>query len=790
MSGLTRRSALKHIAGLSAYAGAVKSFPALAAGDKPPYRDATLPVEERVRDLLSRMTLEEKVAQMVALWSTKSQILAEGSIDFSAEKASRNYPHGFGHLTRPSDRRGAPTIEGTRWRTSEETIALVNDVQRWALTKTRLGIPVLCHEECLHGYMAPDATMFPMPIALAGSFDTELVREVNRVIAREMRAHGSHLALSPVVDIARDPRWGRIEETFGEDPYLCSEMGVAAVRGLQGEGRTLASGRVFATLKHMTGHGQPQAGQNVAPAPIGPRELRESFFPPFREVVARTGVSSVMPSYNEIDGVPSHVNRWLIGGVLRGEWRFEGVVVSDYNAVEQLDNWHHVVPDLAGAAIRSVEAGVDTEFPDGAAFRGLPALVRAGRIAESAIDTACARVLSIKFRAGLFENPFADAKEAQALAGNAEARALALTAARRSICLLKNDGTLPLKASAHRRIAVVGPNAAVARLGGYSSRPRHAVSLVEALKARLAGKAEVVHTQGVYITRSEEREADDVLLADRQKNLELIDEATALARTADVIIVAVGDTEQTSREGYSAKHLGDRTSLDLLGEQNALVDALAALGKPLVVTAINGRPPSYPNALARANALLECWYAGQEGGTAMAEALFGELNPGAKLPVTVARDVSQVPLHYDAMPSPAEGRRPVEAAALFPFGFGLSYTRFAFGKPRLSAPRIAAGSSVAVEIEIRNTGAHPGDEVVQVYLHDRIASVARPAKLLKGFQRVTLQPGEARTVRITLEPRAFRLWNAGMQEVIEPGMFDILVGSNSRDLQSVALEVT
>jgi beta-glucosidase len=317
----------------------------------------------------------------------------------SAEKASRNYPHGFGHVTRPSDRRGAPTVATTRWRTSEETVRLVNDVQRWALTGTRLGIPVLCHEECLHGYMAPDATMFPVPIALAGTFDTELVREVNRVIAREMRAHGSHLALSPVVDIARDPRWGRIEETFGEDPYLCGEMGVASVRGLQGEGRTLGPGRVFATLKHMTGHGQPQAGQNVAPAPIGRRELRESFFPPFREVVARTGIASVMPSYNEIDGVPSHVNKWLIGDVLRGEWRFDGVVVSDYNAVEQLDNWHHVVGDLAGAAIQAVEAGVDTEFPDGAAYRGLPALVRAGRIPESAIDAACARVLAIKFRA-------------------------------------------------------------------------------------------------------------------------------------------------------------------------------------------------------------------------------------------------------------------------------------------------------------------------------------------------------------------------------------------------------
>jgi beta-glucosidase len=390
---------------------------------------------------------------------------------------------------------------------------------------------------------------------------------------------------------------------------------------------------------------------------------------------------------------------------------------------------------------------------------------------------------------GLFENPYADAAEAQALAGNAEARALALTAARRSICLLKNDGILPLAAGAHPRVAVIGPNAAVARLGGYSSRPRQAVSLLEAMRARLEGKAEVVHAQGVFITRSEEREADEVVLADPARNRRLIDEAAALARTADVVIAAIGDTEQTSREGYSSNHLGDRTSLDLLGEQNALVDALAATGKPLVVVMINGRPPSYPNVVAKANALLECWYVGQEGGTAIAETLMGDVNPGARLPVTVARDVSQVPLHYDAKPSPTDGRRPVEAAALFPFGFGLSYTTFAYGKPRLSSARIAAGSGVVVEVEVRNTGARPGDEVVQVYLHDRVASVARPLKLLKGFQRVPLQPGEERTVRIALEPRAFMLWNARMREVVEPGMFDILVGPNSRDLQSVALEI-
>jgi len=781
-----RRNAIKAIAGISA----LGALPPLARAVPPkdaPYRNPSLPVEERVKDLMARMTLEEKVMQLVALWAAKKAITWGGNEEFSVENASRLYPDGFGQVTRPSDRKG---FEGKRWRIDESTVRFVNAIQVWAVNKTRLGIPVLFHEECLHGYMAWGPTIFPMAIGMSGSFDTDLVREVNSVIGREVRACGSHLVLSPVVDIARDPRWGRIEETFGEDPYLCGEMGVAAVHGLQGEGRTLGPGKVFATLKHMTGHGQPQAGENVGPAPISARELRENFFPPFREVVERTGISSVMPSYNEIDGVPSHVNRWLIGTVLRGEWGFDGAIVSDYFAVEQLESLHHVVADLDEAAIRALTAGVDCELPDGTAYRALPALVRSGRVPESAIDTACSRMLSLKFRAGLFEMPYADIDEAKRITANDEARALALRAAQRSICLLTNDGTLPLAAGAHRRVAVIGPNAGVARLGGYSGRPKHTVSLLDGVKARLAGKAEVLFAQGMFITQSEEREADDVKLGDPEKNKALIAEAVALAKSCDVILLAIGDTEQTSREAYASNHLGDRTSLDLVGDQNALFDALHALGKPIVVLAINGRPPSYPNVAAKANAMLECWYPGQEGGTAMAGAIFGDVNPGAKLPVTVARDVSQVPVYYNARPEPRIAGRGVATAPLFPFGHGLSYTTFELGAPRLSSSRIRAGEGVTVEVDVRNTGKLSGDEVVQVYVHDPLASVVRPAKQLRGFQRVTLAPGEQRTVKIALAPRSFMLWNASMKEVVEPGTFEILTGPNSRDLQRAMLEIT
>jgi beta-glucosidase len=788
-AGASRRDLLRLSMGVSLIA----FLPAAARPATPLYKDARAPVDMRVADLLGRMTLEEKVGQLIALWGTKAEVMVEGGLDFDPAKASAAYPNGFGQITRPSDRRGGPQVaavaggNGARWRGTASTIAFVNAVQRWAREKTRLGIPVLFHEESLHGYMAPDATMFPQAIAMAGTFDRDLVRRAQSVIGREVRAHGSQLALSPVVDIARDPRWGRIEETFGEDPYLCGEMGVAAVRGLQGDSDVLQPGKVYATLKHMTGHGQPQAGNNIAPAPIAERELRESFFPPFRAVVERTRIAAVMPSYNEIDGIPSHANRWLLGDVLRGEWGFDGVVVSDYGAVEELDKIHHVAADLKTAAREALAAGVDSNLPDGDAYRTLADQVRAGTVAQAAVDRACARILSLKFRAGMFEAGPVDRAYAERITGNAEAQALALEAARKSLCLLTNDGTLPLRAQG--RIAVIGPNAAVARLGGYSAPPRRSVTLLDGIRAVAGRSVEVVHAQGVFITQAEDRSDDAVVLAEPARNRALIAEAVALARTADVIVLAIGDTEQTSREGFAKNHLGDRTELDLVGEQTELFLALKATGKPVVVTAINGRPPSWPRVIAQANAVLECWYPGQEGGTAMAEALFGRVNPGAKLPVTVVREVGQVPLYYNAKPSTGRGYLFADSAPLFPFGHGLSYTRFTISPPRLSAPRIGIAGSVTVEVDVANVGAVAGDEVVQLYVHDRVASVARPIRELKGFERITLAPGETRTVRFTLGSDAFRFVGVDMREVVEPGLFDIAVGPNSVDLQTAVLEI-
>lgn len=766
----------------------------LAAPERPLYRDPNAPVEARVEDLLKRMTLDEKVAQMLSIWDAKAEVF-DAKLELDPKKMAQKYPNGVGQFARPSDATGPTSPRLVPGRDARATVRLVNSLQRFAVQHTRLGIPIMFHEEGLHGYAAVGATSFPQAIALASSWDPALVRAVNEVTAREIRVRGVSQALTPVVDVARDPRWGRIEETFGEDPYLVGEMGVAAVEGLQGENkiRDLKPGKVFATLKHLTGHGQPESGTNVGPAPYSERTLREFFFPPFEQALSRTGVSAVMPSYNEIDGVPSHANVWLLDKVLRGEWGFQGAVVSDYYAIEDLQSVHHIAVDREQAARLALEAGVDIDLPSGGAYATLTQQVRDGRVAESRIDAAVRRLLALKFRAGLFENPYADAEQAVAITNNAEARALALRAAQRSLILLKNDGTLPLRlpaaGAAKPVIAVIGPNAAVARLGGYYGQPPVTVSILDGIKNKVGARAEILFAQGVKITVNDDWWADEVQLADPAENLRLIDKAVAVARRADQIILAVGDTEQTSREGWAKTHLGDRTSLDLVGEQQALFDALRALGKPISVVLINGRPASTVAIAAHANAIIEAWYVGEQGGNAVADVLFGDVNPGGKLPVTIPRSVGQLPSFYNVKPSARRGYLFDTVSPLYPFGYGLSYTSFEVGVPHLSSERIAIDGSVSVTVPVRNTGLRAGDETVQVYVHQQVGSVTRPIKELKAFRRITLAPGETKTLSFSLGPESFRMWNIAMRRVVEPGDFDIMVGPNSEDLKAVVLHI-
>jgi beta-glucosidase len=756
-----------------------------------PYKNASAPVAVRVADLLARMTLEEKIVQISAVWDDKAKIFdAKG--EFDPAKMTAVFPNGIGQFARPSDATGPGSPRVVPGRDVRATVRLVNALQRYAMEKTRLGIPMIFHEEGLHGYAALGATSFPQAIALASSWDPDLVRAVNAITGREIRARGVSLALTPVVDVARDPRWGRIEETFGEDPYLVGEMGVAAIEGVQGTGRarTLGPGKVFATLKHLTGHGQPESGTNVGPAPYSERTLRENFFPPFEQAIKRTGVSAVMPSYNEIDGVPSHANTWLLGTILRGEWGFQGAIVSDYYAISDLQDLHKIASSKEEAAKRALAAGVDSDLPTGGSFSTLTAAVRAGRVPMATIDKAAGRMLALKFRAGLFENPYADADAAVAITNNAEARALALKSAQRSITLLKNDGMLPLKLDAKPTIAVIGPNAAVARLGGYYGQPPVTVSILDGIKAKVGARANIVFAQGVKITENDDWWADEVKLADSVANRKLIAEAVSAAKGADQIVLAIGDTEQTSREGWAKNHLGDRASLDLVGEQQELFDALKATGKPITVVLINGRPASTVKIAEQANALIEGWYLGEQGGNAMADVLFGDVNPGGKLPVTIARNVGQLPVFYNAKPTARRGYLFETTEPLFPFGFGLSYSTFDIGAPTLSATKIVPTGSVTVTVPIRNTSTRAGDETVQIYVRDVVSSVTRPIKELKAFKRVTLAPGESRNVSFTLTPEAFRMWNDKMVRVVEPGDFEIMAGPDSAHLKPVTLTVT
>ena len=755
---------------------------------EPLYKDAKAPIPSRVNDLLRRMTLAEKIAQLRVVWQTKPAIF-DANMQFDAAKAAAVYPDGIGGLARPSDLKGPASPRLEPLRNARETVALINAMQHWAVEHTRLGIPVLFHEEGLHGYVSADSTSFPIPIGLASSFDPDMVRQVNAVTAREIRIRGIHQVLSPVVDVARDPRWGRIEETFGEDPYLVGEMGVAAVQGLQGNSVTLTDGKVFATLKHLTGHGQPESGTNTGPAEISERTLRENFFPPFAEAVRRTGIRAVMASYNEIDGIPSHANYWLLHDILRGEWGFQGAVVSDYEGIEQLADLHHVEPDQEHAAARALHAGVDMDLPDGVAYATLAQSVKAGLVAQKDIDTAVRRILTLKFEAGLFDHPFADGEAAERLTGNAEARVVALAAAREVPVLLKNDGTLPLNPARIKTLAVIGPNAAAARLGGYTGTPRQIVTMLDGIRARTGSGIRIVSAPGVKITQDDDWWADKVSLADRGENEALIRQAVETARMADQIVLVLGDTEQTSREGWAASHLGDRASLDLVGQQDELADAIFALGKPVVVILLNGRPLSVNNVAAKANALIEGWYLGQEGGTAMAEILFGDVNPSGHLPVTIPRSVGQLPMFYNYKPSAHRGYLFDAATPLFPFGYGLSYTSFEIGAPRLSAPDIAPGESVTVQVDVRNSGARAGDAVVQLYIHDKVSSVTRPVKELKGFRRVSLNPGETRTASFTLGPRELGFWDVQMKRKVEPGEFEIMAGDSSVNLKTTMLNV-
>lgn len=758
------------------------------------YLDPSATIDDRVADLLGRMTLEEKVAQLGAIWLTA---LVQDEA-FDADSVAETLANGIGQVTR---------IGASTGLLADESAKLGNAIQQVLMERTRLGIPTVIHEEGVGGFLHRGATTFPQGLGLAATWDVDLMAQVAGVIRTQMTAVGARHNLSPVLDVARDPRWGRVEETYGESPELCGRMGVAYVQALQTD--DLANG-VVCTGKHFLGYGYSLGGRNQAPVHVGNRELREVYAEPFAAAIREAGLASIMNSYSSIDGMPVAASREMLTDLLRGELGFDGTVVADYFAVLQLHFNHMTAADAAESAIQALSAGLDIELPALDCYQHLPTAVRDGRIDESIIDESCARVLAQKFQLGLFENPYVDAGAALSVFDTPAQRDLARRAATEGVILLKNDRVLPLSPSVSK-VAVIGPHADDPRLlqgdyhypahleiiyqnriaevaeglagigadmgvdqlpeagGTFSPGPHYTphVTPLDGLRAALPD-AQIVHAVGC---------------ADAGDDTSGIAEAVAAAASADVAIVCVGARSGLVPEA-TVGEARDATELGLPGVQSQLVAEIAATDTPTVVVVISGRVHTLEDESAAANALLWSILPGEEGGAAIADVLAGAVNPSGRLPVTLPKHVGQVPLHHDMR---RRGDRSEfygsyvdrDADALYWFGHGLSYTDFEYGEPSVDAGSTTSPTTIGVDIA--NTGQRDGDEVVQLYATDEVASVARPIRELIGFARVAIPAGESRTVTFTVHPSRLAFHNQDMELITEPGTFTFRIGGSSFD---------
>jgi beta-glucosidase len=721
-------------------------------------------VDDKVKSLIKQMNIEEKIAQLGSI--PASELLENGR--FSREKALNLIGKGIGQITRLAGNRDSP-------RDPAETAAIANKIQKFLIEETRLGIPAIIHEECLSGLMAYGATTFPQAIGLASTWNPDLIQSVATVIRRQMRSLGAHQGLAPVLDVARDPRWGRTEETYGEDQYLVASIGVAYIKGLQGD--NLSSG-VIATPKHFAGHGFSEGGRNCAPVHVSPREFREIFLFPFEAAIKMAGAYSIMNAYHDIDGVPCAASRELLTKILRFEWGFRGYVVSDYGAIEMLRTFHHVAADEKEAAVQALEAGIDIELPRFRCY-GEPLLnaVKEGDISEETIDEAVSRVLRAKFLLGLFDNPYVDVEKASIALDTQEDRMLALRAARESMILLKNDGILPLRKDLGA-IAVVGPNADTTRglLGDYSYTLHlgcekdaiRIVSILEAIKGKVSPQTLVYFVKGCDIY---------------DPSKEGFDEAIEAASKSDVIVAAMGERSGMFHLPAVTGEGRDQASLSLPGIQEDLIEKLYATGKPLIIVLVNGRPLSIRRISERASAIVEAWFPGEEGGNAVADILFGDYNPGGKLPITIPQDVGQIPIYYSRRNSSFRDYVFMSAKPLFPFGHGLSYTKFDYSSLEIEPNKVGPAGKVAISFYVKNVGELKGDEVAQIYIHAKAVSVSRPIKELKGFRRITLEPGERRKITFTLHMDQVAFYDRDMRLVVEPGLYEVMVGSSSEDIR-------
>jgi beta-glucosidase len=749
------------------------------------YRDSTKSIDARVKDLISRMTLDEKLAQLGGVWGF--EVLE--SRRFSQEKAESLIKNGIGQISRAA----ASTALS-----SPQLAAFTNAIQKFLEENTRLGIPAIIHEECLSGFVAREADIFPQIIGIASTWDTELVERMTGIIRSQMRAVGLHQGLSPVLDIARDPRWGRVEETFGEDPYLIARMGTAYVKGLQGD--DLSKG-VIATLKHFAGYGLSEGGLNWAPAHIPPRLLKEVYLYPFKEAIKTGGALSVMNAYHEIDGIPCAASMELLTDILRQEWGFEGIIVSDYYAIDSLHNYHMIASDKANAGRLALAAGIDIELPRCDFYaEPLKEQVETGVVAEELVDQAVSRILKLKFRLGLFETPYVDLQKITRLFNVPEHRKLALEAAQKSLVLLKNEGNLSPLSKSIKSIAVIGPNADSARniLGDYTY-PAHiglmmmtaamlcsplpeseaqpdqitvpVVTILEGIKAKVSRKTKVLYARGCDVTDSSK---------------DGFAEAVKAARGADVAVVVVGGKSGVTPD-CTCGEMRDRAELSLSGVQEDLVKAIYETGTPTILVLIDGRPLALGWIAEKIPAILEAWLPGEEGGTAVADVLFGNYNPSGKLPISFPRKVGQIPVYYAHKPSGARSQLwgdyvDASTSPAFEFGYGLSYTTFKFSNLEIKPNLVPLTGKISIRCTIENTGHRAGEEVVQLYINDVVASITRPVKELKGFKRIALKPAETRTVEFELRSETLGFYDKDMKFIVEPGMFKVMVGRSSKDI--------
>ena len=705
-----------------------------APAGSPVYQDRAAPIESRIKDLLGRMTPEEKFWQLFML---------PDNLDTNPDR----YKNGvFGLQTA---RRSGP----------EEAAEKINGIQKYFLERTRLGIPIIPFEEALHGLVGGGATVFPQAIGLAATFDTELMGRVAAAIARETRSRGIRQVLSPVVNVATDVRWGRTEETYGEDPFLSSEMGAAFVSAFEAAG-------VIATPKHFVAN-VGEGGRDSYPIELGERRLREVLLPPFERAIRGARARSIMPAYNSLDGTPCTANAWLLDRLLKKEWGFRGFSISDACAVGGANSLHGTSPGYEESGALAIAAGLDvifqTEYEHHKLF--MPPFLD-GRILKSRIDDAVASILRAKFELGLFDDPYVDPAEAGRIAGNPDHRALAREAARKSIVLLKNEGgILPLRKSL-RRIVIVGADAIEARLGGYSGPGMRKTTILDGIGSALE-PGRKIDVFSPAPGRTGERAGNEPV--------NLLETAAEQAAMADATIFVAGIEEGEFR---------DRARLGLPGRQTEWIRRLAEAGRPLIVVLVGGSAIAMDDWLDRVPAVLDVWYPGEEGGTAVAEVLFGDADPGGRLPITFPREEGQLPLVYNHKPTGrGDDYLDLTGKPLFAFGHGLSYATFAYDGLSFDPPVLVAGGTTRVSFRVRNTGPRNGDEVVQLYIRDVLASVARPVMELKAFQRVSLRPDEEKEVDFAIGPAELEMLDANLRRVVEPGDFTIMVGASSADIR-------